>query len=946
MRDEQGSQRGSPDLPAAVQKNLLTGFRRVETTLYSKEGHFFIGGTPRGEPGVWTVILPDSEVVQIEPGVLDLFALGLRQASVRSLLESFRDDRIYETSTGNTKVWLEDRELRLRFQYEHLPAQEFDVSFDHSSTEGLIKWLSLHSGTRRNSLCPCDSGDKFRNCCARQVFLRIDVDKLADETVVSGRIGNTPTELAWITDLEREDLMVYIDIATSDPSRLEDFDYWLDLGITVGTLGHTERSIECFDRALLIDPRNPDVLVNKAASLSAIGDHENALSVMDNVPADTGRRSVILANMLSAKGEFANAIPLYEQAISEERDFWLPYARLISILEKERHPLLGYWVDQAVQNVPNEPWIAFNYASLLWEEQRIEELASADWIDRVEAHVDESVIGNDDGIYPLTRAKTRRQLAQAMLQPTFELIQSISNELTNADPEWNICEESKTLTFLCANEGYPEFIPNLYERVCQVCKDERIANVPQSVEPLLVAAHVSNQQYEKAIELSEVALTTNPNDSDVLHAYYWSLDEVGRTEEAIDTAKLLYQVEPNRPHLAHNLGLMSERTGRFGEAKHYYQEQVNTEPLIYSQGGLTFISLLERDFSEAETNFEKWVDMAIGLTFGLVEADTPDWASPAEALAAIPNAQMVPAESTFDSSDADLQIDAASVANGHVEAFYNLLEFAKNNTQSYTYTHDLIQKNNLLEEYRVGPISALRTEPYSINQILERGGHIEEPTLLNTRFYLQLEQHGDFSVFYVSLSEQIPLFDRLPWEAKASILEGERRLLAETPMLDHSTVAVSFAKAVEISLLKLVFEPYKFHCDARIDITQEIELAQQRQGSQATSLFKFLDKGLHLELGSMAHLFRLCNGRTARNEFLIGQLLDFLENNLGASGLMETDIVELIGSIAKDFRNPGAHAEVLTKEQAEECRRICISVLQKMEPCLALAPDARLETAR
>ena len=273
--------------------------------------------------------------------------------------------------------------------------------------------------------------------------------------------------------------------------------------------------------------------------------------------------------------------------------------------------------------------------------------------------------------------------------------------------------------------------------------------------------------------------------------------------------------------------------------------------------------------------------------------------------------------------------------------FYDLLKFAKGNTQSYTYTQDLIQLNNQLGEYRVGPISALRTEPYSINQILEQGGHNDEPALSNTRFYLQLEQHGDFSVFYVSLSQQIPLFDRLPWEAKASILEGERRLLAETPMLDHSTVAVSFAKAVEISLLKLVFEPYKSHCDARINVTQEIELAQQKQESQATNLFKFLDKGLHLELGSMAHLFQLCNGRTARKEFLIGQLLEFLENHLGARGLLESDIVGWISSIARDFRNPGAHAEVLTREQAQECRRICISVLQKMEPCLALVTDSR-----
>ena len=154
-------------------------------------------------------------------------------------------------------------------------------------------------------------------------------------------------------------------------------------------------------------------------------------------------------------------------------------------------------------------------------------------------------------------------------------------------------------------------------------------------------------------------------------------------------------------------------------------------------------------------------------------------------------------------------------------------------------------------------------------------------------------------------------------------------------MIDYSTVAVSFAKAVEICLLQIIFTPYKSACDATMTISQEIVIAQQNNNSQAVSLFKFLEKGQHLELGSMSHLLRLCNGRTAEKEFLIGQLRDFIKFSLNGMMLLDNENVESIGSIARDFRNPAAHSEILTKGDAQECRRLCTGLLRSLEPCLA-----------
>ena len=116
-------------------------------------------------------------------------------------------------------------------------------------------------------------------------------------------------------------------------------------------------------------------------------------------------------------------------------------------------------------------------------------------------------------------------------------------------------------------------------------------------------------------------------------------------------------------------------------------------------------------------------------------------------------------------------------------------------------------------------------------------------------------------------------------------------------------------------------------------------IAQLNNNSQAVSLLKFLEKGQHLELGSRSHLLRLCNGRTAEKEFLIGQLRDFIKFRLNGMTLLDNENVESIGSIARDFRNPGAHSEILTKLKAKECRRLCLGVLQRLEPCVA---EARL----
>ena len=87
------------------------------------------------------------------------------------------------------------------------------------------------------------------------------------------------------------------------------------------------------------------------------------------------------------------------------------------------------------------------------------------------------------------------------------------------------------------------------------------------------------------------------------------------------------------------------------------------------------------------------------------------------------------------------------------------------------------------------------------------------------------------------------------------------------------------------------------------------------------------------ELGTMAHLLRLCNGRTAQKEYLVGQLRNFIKEVLNCDTLLDKETIELIGLIAKEFRNPGAHSNTFTKDEAEECRQLCMDFFRRLESC-------------
>ena len=77
----------------------------------------------------------------------------------------------------------------------------------------------------------------------------------------------------------------------------------------------------------------------------------------------------------------------------------------------------------------------------------------------------------------------------------------------------------------------------------------------------------------------------------------------------------------------------------------------------------------------------------------------------------------------------------------------------------------------------------------------------------------------------------------------------------------------------------MVYSPFREHIQSNFSFLIP-NLNHVPKNSQSQSLIKYLSRGDHFELGAMAHILRLCNGRTANKEELIGELRSYIKEIL------------------------------------------------------------------
>ena len=583
-------------------------------------------------------------------------------------------------------------------------------------------------------------------------------------------------ELTPFAQFDDVPTLIHVYMGADNEFRLLESDYWIEMGQVVGTLGKHDLALNALTKALSIDPDSYGAKVNLVVTYKGLERTNEALQLIDQIIADysPAKRSkndrppyLFKANILHGLGRYLEAIPLYEQAISEEPDFYLPYINLIDSLAHTGHPFLEYWLEKAIHNVPISVEIAITYCHFLKKHNRLIELSQADWIDHIEpegARLD--IIGRTESNLRLVlESQLYRNIGQYLDSADLTFLLAAAERLESADKEWHLCDLARYLYVLLARREAIDQVPIAYNHICDDCR-QNDASLPQHSDTIAALGHMFGEEFESAVSIFEQVLQNDPDCLHSLLGYWWSLDEVGRVKEALEVAKKAYHhplfdsysADQELPiaSLAYNIGWLSGKGGQFGQAAHYYQQQLERDSAhAFSLENLSFIHLLQQDLDSARRLFNQ--------SFQCREQ---------EIRKQIDELSLEQGADTFFNIAEYEEFKAAKQSQ-----FDFLMSFAEKNLGTPNFTADLIELNNQ-GDYQIGAYTGMLESRFDMESLLKmiRTNPHDKGEIDNVTFQVEMEGRGDYSILVQPIKERIGNLDILPIEAKASIIEAEYRL--------------------------------------------------------------------------------------------------------------------------------------------------------------------------
>ena len=736
----------------------------------------------------------------------------------------------------------------------------------------------------RSVLCPCGSGKKSKHCC------------------LNTKQSQIHPILSFAIDSQDSQVRLLIEMAKRNKSTVSTSEYWSDLGQALGSSGDHKRAKQAFSTGARIAPNDYALRLNIAVTESALGNESEALEVVNSVPDDYPRKSIIAANILRDLGRKHEAIAYYEKAIEEEPKFDLPYINLLALLDELESHLYDFWMDRALATVTKSPTIAVMYCYRLLQEMKFPELIQADWIDSLESKFgDTNIVGrNDEHPRMIVEAQLFRILGKLYISKSKNDLSKALSILDSTDRSWHLCTPARLLTEAGSNLGDIEAVRNTYSYICKGCKGDRNGVAPLDVY-LARASRVSGD-YEAVVLHVEKVLIENKDNQELLYDYWWSLDELGHLDEAIEVARQLYLLNPLVPNLEYNLGYLHGKAGSLGLARHFYEKaSARDENNLWVNENLSLAMLLDGDMQEAQ---RQWENTLAKMELLVQEEEN-----------------YVPLEDI-----ADEEIPQIKLLRLKKIKWVNLTESAYASEGSPSYALDLISLN--AESYPIiGSNQKVGAPSYSTSKVINALSEPQSDGAIELIHQLRKQQRGDVSPLISSLSRSVSSWGILPQEAKNALLEGERRLYEESS-IDHAPDIVSFAKSVEIALRKLVFDEYAMRVNARVDIERHIQVALQDKFKKAHSFVKFVERGQHLELGSMLFVLRLCLGKTAKKLFILDRLRKYIEMDLSLSELLTTESFEDLDELTQ-LRNPAAHSQTFGVKEARVTRELAFRQLER-----------------
>jgi tetratricopeptide (TPR) repeat protein len=345
---------------------------------------------------------------------------------------------------------------------------------------------------------------------------------------------------------------------------------WVNRGLILSQLGQFDQALIAFDRALLLEPKNPQTQAYRCDTLSKLGKQQEAVASCDQAIAGSGKGSEQSAALALANRAVANrqlnqldtAVADYDRAISlnpNDPSLWAAQATVLEKLAQFNQALTSY--DRAVQLNPKSSLAQVGRCTMLNVLAQHEKALEA---------CDLAIQG--DGLWNATgaaQAWNQRSKALTGLGKYEEALAS-SSRATGIKPDYTEAWSDRAVVLWYLKQ---------YDDAIAATQVALRLN-PNYAQAWLNQGTIlrSQKKYAQALSAYDAGLKLDPTNSDGWadrSAILWRLK---RYKEAIAAADKAIQFNPKSFQGWHNRGVALIELGRYSEALIAYNRAVELNP--------------------------------------------------------------------------------------------------------------------------------------------------------------------------------------------------------------------------------------------------------------------------------------------------------------------------------------------------------------------------------
>ncbi|MBT8766167.1 tetratricopeptide repeat protein [Metapseudomonas boanensis] len=352
--------------------------------------------------------------------------------------------------------------------------------------------------------------------------------------------------------------------------------------------------MQSFDRLLAKYPDNSQLVFGKAVLLQQDGQTEEALTLLEGIPANDEEIAPILlrARLLQSLDRGKEALPLLQKGIKQHPDdkrLRLTYARML--VEQDQLEEAKSEFSSLVQQFPDDDDLRYSLALVCmeaeaWEEAQIylEELVERG------SHVDAAHF-NLGQAYEKQGNNESALIEYALVGPGNEYLPAQVRQVEILLQSGRANEVENRLTK--AREAQPDYAIQLYlieaESLSKRQQPERAWNViqqaleqfPDDLNLLYTRAMLAEKRNDLAQLEKDLRfiIEREPENAMALNALGYTLaDRTTRYDEAKKLVEQAHQLNPNDPAILDSLGWVNYRMGNLSEAERLLRQALQNFP--------------------------------------------------------------------------------------------------------------------------------------------------------------------------------------------------------------------------------------------------------------------------------------------------------------------------------------------------------------------------------